>query len=202
MNERFNQAAEGWDKGDLRQNIAHSVFQTISNRISLLNNMSIMDFGAGTGLLSFKIAQLVKEVVGVDLSEKMLEQLEGKNSDTLRVEALCHDICDMPLERKFNGIVSSMAMHHVEDTAGLFKSFHEHLKRDGFIAIADLEVEDGTFHSHGNDGVHHFGFERDELRLTIENAGFEHVRFHHAYTVEKESRNYPIFLVTATKKSN
>ena len=202
MSERFNQAAEGWDKGDMRQNIAHNVFQTISSRISLLNNMSIMDFGAGTGLLSFKIAPMVKEVVGVDLSEKMLEQLEGKNSDKLRVEALCHDICDVPLDKKFDGIVSSMAMHHVEDTAELFKSFYEHLKRDGFIAIADLEAEDGTFHTHGNDGVHHFGFERDGLRLTIENAGFEHVRFHHAYTVEKESRNYSIFLVTATKKNN
>jgi len=201
MTERFNIAAEQWDKGDMRQNIAHAVFQTISNRISLLSNMNIMDFGAGTGLLSFKIAPLVKEVIGVDLSEKMLEQLENKNSDTLRVEALCHDICKLPLDKKFNGIVSSMALHHVEDTAGLFCVFHSHLKRDGFIAIADLEAEDGSFHTHGNEGVFHFGFERDSLRQIIENAGFEHVRFHHAYTVEKENGKYPIFLVTATKKS-
>ena len=201
MTERFNQAAQGWDQGDMRQNIAHSVFQTISSRISLLNNMNIMDFGAGTGLLSFKIAPMVKTVVGVDLSEKMLEQLESKNSDTLSVKAMCQNICEEPLNQQFHGIISSMAMHHVEDTADLFRAFHTHLKRDGFIAIADLESEDGTFHSHGNDGVHHFGFERDTLRQTIENAGFEHVRFHHAYTVEKESKNYPIFLVTATKKS-
>lgn len=199
MSERFNKAAEEWDKGDMRQNIAHAVFQTISSRIALLKTMDIMDFGAGTGLLSFKIAPMVHNVVGVDLSEKMLEQLEGKNSDALQVKALCHDICDIPLEQKFNGIVSSMAMHHVEDTAVLFKSFHDHLKRDGFVAIADLEAEDGSFHSHGNDGVHHFGFERESLREIIEKAGFEHVRFHHAYTVEKEECNYPIFLVTATK---
>jgi len=201
MSERFNQAAQGWDKGDMRQNIAHAVFQMIASRISLLNNMNIMDFGAGTGLLSFKIAPMVKNVVGVDLSEKMLEQLESKNSDALSVEAIYANICETPLNREFHGIVSSMAMHHVEDTGELFRAFHIHLKRDGFIAIADLEAEDGTFHSHGNDGVHHFGFERDSLRQTIENAGFEHVRFHHAYTVDKESQNYPIFLVTATKKS-
>ncbi len=201
MTERFNQAAQSWDKGDMRQSIAHSVFQTISSRISLLNNMNILDFGAGTGLLSFKIAPLVKSVVGVDLSEKMLEQLECKNSDTISVKAICQNICEEPLNQQFHGIISSMAMHHVEDTADLFRAFHLHLKRDGFIAIADLEAEDGTFHSHGNDGVHHFGFERDLLRQTIENAGFEHVRFHHAYTVEKETQNYPIFLVTATKKS-
>lgn len=201
MSERFNQAAEGWDKGDMRQNIAHSVFQTISSRISLLNNMNIMDFGAGTGLLSFKIAAMVNRVVGIDLSEKMLEQLESKNSENLCVEGICQNICEEPLNKQFHGIVSSMAMHHVENTEDLFRTFHDHLKRDGFIAIADLEAEDGSFHSHGNDGVYHFGFDRSALRQMIEKAGFEHVRFHHAYTVEKEAQNYPIFLVTATKKS-
>jgi len=201
MSERFNQAALEWDKGDIRQNIAHAVFQTISSRIALLNTMNVMDFGAGTGLLSFKLAPMVKSVVGIDLSEKMLEQLEIKNTPDLNVIPIYHDILSTPLEQQFHGIVSSMAMHHVADTAELFKAFHTHLKRDGFIAIADLEAEDGTFHSHGNDGVYHFGFERDDLRETIENAGFEHVRFHYAYTVEREDKNYPIFLVTASKKS-
>lgn len=200
MSERFNRAAEGWDKGDMRQNIAQSVFQTIISRMALLNHMRIMDFGAGTGLLSFKIAPMVKRVVGVDLSEKMLEQLASKNTSALEVTPLYHDILKEPLEEQFHGIVSSMAMHHVENTAALFEAFHTHLKRDGFIAIADLEAEDGTFHTHGNEGVHHFGFDRETLRETIENAGFENVRFHHACTVEKEHANYPIFLVTASKK--
>ncbi|MFY9142025.1 class I SAM-dependent DNA methyltransferase [Sulfuricurvum sp.] len=201
MTERFNRVAEEWDKGDTRQNIAHSVFQTITSRITLLNTMSIMDFGAGTGLLSFKIAPMVKQVVGVDLSEKMLEQIETKNSSKVQVQPLCRDIMSSPLEEKFHGIVSSMAMHHVENTTALFETFHAHLKRDGFIAIADLEAEDGSFHSHGNEGVHHFGFERTALREIIEKAGFEHVRFHHAYTIEKEVKNYPVFVVTATKRS-
>ena len=199
MSERFNQAAQEWDKGDMRQNIAHAVFQTISSRIALLNTMNIMDFGAGTGLLSFKIAPMVSEVVGVDLSEKMLEQLASKNTAELAVKPLYHDILSEPLNEQFHGIVSSMAMHHVPDTAELFKAFHRHLKQDGFVAIADLDAEDGTFHSHGNEGVYHFGFEREALRETIENAGFRNVRFHHAYTFVRETNEYPIFLVIAHK---
>ena len=199
MSEHFNNAAAQWDKGDMRQNIADAVFQTIVSRIALTNNMKIMDFGAGTGLLSFKIAPMVGSVIGVDLSEKMLEQLEAKNTDKLSVEALYHDILASSLGYQFNGIVSSMAMHHVEDTAHLFREFYAHLKKDGFIAIADLEEEDGSFHSHGNEGVHHFGFNREQLRHTIENAGFKNVRFHEAYRVEKENGNYPIFVVTAMK---
>lgn len=199
MTERFNKAAEMWDSGDMRQNIASAVFKTLVSRIALLNTMTILDFGAGTGLLSFKIAPMVRSVTGVDLSSGMLEQLEAKNTSSLRVEALLQDIMDKPLEKKFNGIVSSMAMHHVADTVRLFEVFYAHLNRDGFIAIADLDEEDGTFHSHGNEGVHHFGFNRDILRDTIEKAGFKNVRFHDAYSVNREDGNYPIFLVTATK---
>lgn len=199
MAERFNHAAEEWDKGDTRQKIAQTVFQTITSRLALLNHMDILDFGCGTGLLSFKIAPLVRSVTGVDLSEKMLEQLESKNTPSVHVTPLLRDIMKEPPERTFHGIVSSMAMHHVEDLYTLFKTFRACLKRDGFIAIADLEAEDGTFHSHGNEGVCHFGFEREVLRKIIEETGFANVRFHHAHTIVKESGEYPIFVVTATK---
>lgn len=199
MSERFDQAAAGWDKGDMRQNIAQAVFDMIVSRIALKPDMDIMDFGAGTGLLSFKMAPMVRSVAGVDLSVQMLEQIRGKNTASTSVEPLHHDIFERPLERLFNGIVSSMALHHVKDTARLFHIFYTHLKHDGFIAIADLEAEDGTFHTHGNEGVHHFGFEREALRQTIQSAGFKNVRFHRAYVVKKEAKEYPIFLATATK---
>lgn len=200
MTQRFDKAAQEWDSGDMRQNIADAVFKTIASRIALLNTMEIMDFGAGTGLLSFKIAPMVRSVTGVDLSAGMLEQLEAKNSTTVHVNAVLQDIMTQPLEQKFNGIVSSMAMHHVQNTPALFETFYTHLKRDGFIAIADLEEEDGTFHAqHGNDGVYHFGFNKESLRNIIEKAGFKNVRFHDAYTVKREDGNYPIFLVTAMK---
>lgn len=199
MTERFDQAAENWDKGDMRQNIASAVFKTIVSRIALLNNMNILDFGCGTGLLSFKIAPMVRTVTGVDLSEKMLEQMEAKNTPLVHVRPLYRDIIAEPLEEKFHGIVSSMAMHHVEDTAKLFAVLYVHLRRDGFVAIADLEAEDGTFHTHGNEGVHHFGFERESLRTIIEGCGFTNIRFHQAYIVKKETQEYPIFVVTAMK---
>lgn len=200
MTQRFDNAAQEWDSGDTRQNIASAVFKTLTSRIALLNTMKILDFGAGTGLLSFKIAPMVRSVTGVDLSSGMLEQLESKNTSSLQVATILQDIMDKPLEQKFNGIVSSMAMHHVADTAGLFETFYAHLERDGFIAIADLEEEDGTFHAqHGNDGVHHFGFNTERLRNTIEKAGFRNVRFHDAYSVNRDDGSYPIFLVTAMK---
>lgn len=200
MTQRFDAVASEWDKGDMRQVVAHKVFGTISSRIALNTTMSLMDFGAGTGLLSFKIAPLVHSMAGVDLASKMLEQLEAKNSAEASVKTVCQDIMTTPLESTFHGIVSSMALHHVQDTKALFTTFHTHLKKEGFVALADLEAEDGTFHSHGNEGVFHFGFEREALRAIMEEVGFDNVRFHHAHTVVKEERHYPIFVVTAIKR--
>lgn len=199
MIERFDQAAATWDGGSMRQFISDNVFKTIASRIALSNNMNILDFGCGTGLLSFKVAAMVRSVTGVDLSVKMLEQLSSKNTASLYVAPLRRDIVHDPLDERFHGIVSSMAMHHVADTDALFRAFFVHLQRGGFIAIADLESEDGSFHAHGSEGVEHFGFNRDALRGIIENAGFANVRFHHACTVDKAGEGYPIFVVTASK---
>jgi cyclopropane fatty-acyl-phospholipid synthase-like methyltransferase len=198
MTQRFDNAAKDWDKGDMRQATARAVFQTISNRIALNQSMDILDFGCGTGLLGFQVASQVKSVRGVDLSEKMLDELRGKNSPKLHIEAICQDIMHSGLAEKFHGIVSSMAMHHVQDTAQLFKTLYDHLKQDGFIALADLEAEDGSFHS-DNEGVHHYGFDKEELRHIVESAGFRNVRFHEASVIEKGEKQYPIFLLTALK---
>lgn len=200
MTERFNAIAAEWDKADMRVQIAKSVFSTLVSRIALNKSMSILDFGAGTGLLSFQIATMVKDVTGIDLAQNMLEQIRLKNSIELSVNPICQDILVDPLADKFNGIVSSMATHHVEDIGALYKAFYNHLKEDGFIAIADLDKEDGSFHTHGNNGVHHFGFDREELRVIAEEAGFKNIRFHHAHSIEKGEKSYSIFLLVAMRQ--
>ena len=76
MSERFNEIAKDWDKSDFRQVLAQAVFQTITSRLALLSSMDIMDFGSGTGLLSFRVSPLVRKVVGVDVSSGMIEQMQ------------------------------------------------------------------------------------------------------------------------------
>ena len=39
-----------------------------------------------------------------------------------------------------------MVMHHVADVAGLVRSMTQQLATGGYVALADLDVEDGTFH--------------------------------------------------------
>jgi 2-polyprenyl-3-methyl-5-hydroxy-6-metoxy-1,4-benzoquinol methylase len=198
---RFDAAAANWDKGDMRQRIAAETAEAILKIIPLNAGMDLIDFGAGTGLLTFRLAPSVRSVTAVDTSSKMLEMLQSKSTPQHIIKTECRDIMQLPLDETFDGIISSMAMHHVEDTEAFLKALHDHLRPGGFIAIADLDKEDGTFHAHGNDGVYHFGFDREMLKEMAEKNGFERVDFATALTIEKPGGSYPIFLLSAYKKA-
>ena len=196
---RFDAAAADWDKGDLRQRIAAETAETIIKNVALTDEMDLLDFGAGTGLLTYRLAPSVRSVTAVDTSPKMLEVLQSKSTPHHLIKTVCGDITQVPLSESFDGIISSMAMHHVENTGAFLKTLYDHLRPGGFIAIADLDKEDGTFHSHGNEGVYHFGFEREALKAAAEQNGFTDVRFDTALTIEKPGGSYPIFLLSAYK---
>lgn len=161
--------------------------------------MDVMDFGAGTGLISSHVAPLVNKIVAVDISKAMLDRLILKPELQGKVEVVCQDITDKPMDTQFDLIMSAMALHHVEDTQKLMNTFSRHLKPGAKVALADLDKEDGSFHPEGTEGIFHPGFERDELQTFLENDGFDDIQFFTAHIIRKEDKQYPVFLVIATK---
>ena len=198
MKDHFEKKADGWDTGNIRVDGAAKIATAINNKINLTSDMEIMDFGVGTGLLGFEIAKSVKKVYGVDTSETMLEKLREKNTPELSLEVYHQDITKEPIEREFDGIVSSMTLHHIEDLKAFFNIIYNNLGENGFIAIADLETEDGTFHS-DNTGVYHFGFEENQLCKIVEEAGFKDILFENINTINKPNRDFGVFLLTAKR---
>lgn len=196
MKDNFEHKAKEWDQKSVRVQNAINIADSIKNKIDLTPQMHIMDFGVGTGLLGFEILKDVKSMVGVDTSKGMLEKLEEKNSNEFYIKPICQDIVQNPLDEKFDGIISSMTLHHVEDLVKFFSTIKNNLNENGFIAIADLSSEDGTFHS-DNTGVHHFGFDEKELGEVIKSCGFKDISFEHIHTINKPHRDFDIFLVTA-----
>jgi hypothetical protein len=91
-----------------------------------------------------------------------------------------------------------MTMHHIENVAAMFGKFRRMLKHGGFIAIADLDQEDGTFHSEDT-GIHHFGFVRAAIAKLATDAEFERVHTRTASMIRKDERDYPVFLLTAVR---
>ena len=197
---RFDKIAKEWDISDVRTALSKNIAKALIENISLKPSMHIMDFGAGTGLLTSHMLGYVKSVAAVDISTGMLDTLSQKDELKEIVTPYCQNIIHEPPEENFDGIISAMALHHVEDTDEILKVFYEHLKEGGFLALADLDKEDGNFHTHSNEGVFHFGFEREALHVKLENAGFKNISFTTAHTISKsDEKNYPIFLLTAYK---
>lgn len=199
MSDLFNEKAKDWDASERKQLISSAVGTAILKYIPLHQLMKVMDFGAGTGLISAYVAPFVHKVVAVDISKAMLEKLASKPELQGKVEPICQDIIDKPLDAKFDLIMSTMAMHHVKNTQKLINTFFDHLKSGGKVALADLDKEDGSFHPKGSEGVFHCGFERDALQILLQNNGFYHIEFFTVHIMNKNEKKYPVFLVIATK---
>jgi len=196
----FREKAADWDTRPRAQQLSQAIGDAIIDAVPLGKNMRVMDFGAGTGLIAGRIAPRVASIAAVDVSAAMLARLAAKAELEGRVEPVCQDIIERPLARRFDLIVSAMALHHVADTALLLQRFAEHLEPGGWIALADLDEEDGSFHEAGTEGVFHHGFSRAALGVQLGAAGFEAVSFRTAHTLSNEDGSaYPLFLVTARR---
>lgn len=200
MADLFEEKAQDWDVNDMVRELSMAIGTTILHRVDFQPEMGVMDFGAGTGLISGHVASKVSHITAVDISEAMLEKLAAKPDLKGKVHIVCQDITQQPLDKKFDVIVSAMAMHHVEDTEHLIKTFALHLNPNGKVALADLDTEDGSFHPEDIEGVYHHGFDQDALKAILEQSGFADIEFVTAHTVNKEGKDYPIFLVTATRQ--
>lgn len=203
----FDKEAAQWDANPGRVKLASDVATAIIKNVKLKKNMAALDFGCGTGLLTLKIQPFVKMIMGVDTSHGMLNMLQ-KKIDGPGLTNVSTQHVDFEKGERVDGlydlIISSMVLHHISDTAALFKVWRNLLQPNGQICFADLDTEDGEFHG-DNTGVHHFGFDREKLKKLLVETGYCDVRDSTATIVKREiegkpSREFPIFLITATRE--
>ncbi|HCY77314.1 MAG TPA: class I SAM-dependent methyltransferase [Ignavibacteriales bacterium] len=198
-NDYFKLKAESYDNDAKRVSNVDNIANSILSSIPFNKNMHIMDFGSGTGLLLERVAPFVKKITAVDVSDAMCKQLNEKikNLDC-EVEILQLDLTKTKLDIKFDGIISSLTMHHIEDTQSMFNDFYAMLNDNGVIAIADLDTEDGSFHT-DDTRVFHFGFDRKAFEDKAIAAGFKNIKIITASIDEKPHGNYPVFLLIGNK---
>ena len=198
--EHFDQAAPTWDLTERRVQLAHAVASAVASRVLLTKQLKVLDYGCGTGLVTLQLGPQVGSITGADTSPGMLETLAGK------ANAMGISVCLFPLDAVGNGdlggpydlVVSSMTLHDVPDVPALFVRLMQHLKSGGWVALADLDEEDGSFHG-DMAGVHHQGFHRNRVREWLEDAGFGRIQIETATVTRKEEKDYSVFLATGQK---
>lgn len=202
----FDQEAALWDSNPGRVKLATDIARTITEEIKLSSDMDVLDFGCGTGLMSLALQPFVHSITGVDSSQGMLDVFRRKISDRglQNVKALYLDLDKGDaLSGRYHLIVSSMTLHHIKEILPLLMQFHQVLHPSGTLCIADLDSEEGQFHD-SNDGVFHFGFDREELKCQFVKAGFHDIRVTQAGQIEKPAEDgtkhlFTVFLITGCK---
>jgi ubiquinone/menaquinone biosynthesis C-methylase UbiE len=208
MKRDFDAAAQTWDQNDARTQMSSAIAGAMIAALDLSGGETLLDYGAGTGLVTMRLQPLVREVIAADSSHGMLGVLEQKlaASGAGNVRTM---ILDLEHEHpaaagvRPDVITSAMTMHHIADTARFAASLLEMLQPGGRLAIADLDTENGEFHA-DKTGVEHFGFDRAALVRTFSTAGFQDARVQTACeTTRPDSdgteKRYTIFLLTARK---
>ena len=200
----FAHKAQEYEANAQRVAAVEGIGRSVLAAVCFDPQMHIMDFGSGTGLLLEQLAPRVGKVTAVDVSAAMNQELEAKRHRLpCQLEILPLDLTCEPLDARlggarFDGIVSSMTLHHVADIPALLARFYALLPPGGFIALADLDAEDGRFHPDMS-GVYHAGFAREQIRALAEQAGFSQVEICTASVAQKPWGDYPIFLLTARR---
>jgi ubiquinone/menaquinone biosynthesis C-methylase UbiE len=196
----FDARAKDWDEIPVRAERARAVAEAIREGVKLSPAISALEYGCGTGLLSFALQPYLGPITLADSSTGMLEVLRDKiaasgarNMSPIRLDLSCDPL---PAE-KFDLISILMTLHHIQDTQDILKKFFALLEPSGSLCIADLNKEDGSFHDY--EFVGHTGFDRRELGKLLLQIGFVKVRFATPFAMKKGARVYPLFLAIAEK---
>jgi len=200
--ERFDKFAPDYDTKLRRVQLAE-VISTAIARLPLTENMTAMEFGCGTGLVGLALAPLIKTLIALDTSQGMLDVLQKKIDEQNLTNVHCSnsDIFRDEYKQKYDLIICSMTLHHLQDADGLLRRFSELLTPGGYLAVADLILEDGSFHDPSADGIFHHGFDMKTLKTTLAQFDMDSVQGDIIHTIRKEAteKEYPVFLLTAQK---
>ena len=199
-NPDFDERAATWDDEPERRERAHVVARRMLATGQLTGSSRVLDYGAGTGLLSEGLVGHVGALLLTDPSAGMREVAQQKVAAGVLPDA---QVLDLDLTRdpvpdlEVDAIVTMMALHHIPDLTPVLAGFAALLPAGETLAIVDLEEEDGSFHDEDFDG--HHGFGRDHLAELLVAAGFGSPRFEHAFRVPKEDRTYDLFLAVTQR---
>ncbi len=201
----FDERAKDWDSDPKKVERAARVADAIREAIPLSTKMNALEYGCGTGLLSFALQLDLRKITLADTSQGMLDVLRQKiaDADLTNMHPVRLDLASDPIpSARFDLTYSLMVLHHIPDVNTMLSRFCDILVPGGYLLVADLDKEDGSFHTDGTTGVH-LGFDRDELQQLVQNAGFGNVKFSTAYDIKKkigsEEKIFPVFLMVAQK---
>ncbi|MBP1640178.1 MAG: yafE [Bacteroidetes bacterium] len=201
----FNKVAAVWDANSVHWERSKAIATDIQMLLPLSKEWRVLEYGAGTGILSFMLKDAVKEICMMDSSEEMVKVMQQKVADSgdHNLSPTLFDLEKQPYSgATFDLLATQMALHHIMDIPTIIDRFYTILNDNGYIAIADLYTEDGSFH--GKDFTVHKGFDPQEIANMLVAAGFKDPQYKQCFVINKQIESgamspFPVFLLIAQK---
>jgi len=211
----FDEAARTWDGEERRVVRAKAVAERLGPILEPYRGKEALDFGCGTGLLSFFLRDNFARIDMLDPSEGMIEVLRGKiaaDDERRRAAGSAPGAIMRPelgtLDSMagrlgpYDAIFSMLVLHHIQDTEGTLRCLRSVLGAGGRLTLVDLDTEDGSYHLEYDDFSGYNGFDRGALSDLAVGAGFARPSFETIY-VERRNRGegwreYPLFVMAAS----
>ena len=128
-----------------------------------LKGKAVLDLGCGYGhnCLEF-VERGAAEVVGVDISEKMLKVANAESTHE-KIKYINMSMTDVrSLNKSFDVIYSSLAFHYIEDFAGFAENLYSVLNSGGWLLFSqEHPIPTSTV-----DGKGHFNFDENGERVS------------------------------------
>jgi tRNA (cmo5U34)-methyltransferase len=201
----FDLKATSWDENPMNHERAEAISKEMQRLIPMKKEFSALEFGAGTGILSFLLREKLGEIILMDSSMEMVKVTSSKIEKTgvRNLKPLFFDLVHENYNGKpFDLIYTQMVLHHIEDVEKLFIRFRKLLNKDGYLAVADLYTEDGDFHGENFKG--HKGFDLDKLSAILTSCDFQVTSAGPCFSINRAGadgkvRTYPVFLLVAKR---
>jgi len=175
---KFNENASHYDGQRKKLIPCFNDFYSIATSIveTNLKNPSILDIGAGTGLLSSFILDKFPgaNLTLIDISEKMLEVAKERFKGKTNVTYIIDDYTKYKLDKKFDIIISSLSIHHLtdDDKKRLYSDIYSSLNNNGVFINADQVLGRTPFIE---------SLYKKDWTNKVENSGLSGEEIHSAY---------------------
>lgn len=204
----FDDMASTWNAKPDRVERTRIVAERLRKAIDFTAVDSGLEYGCGTGELSFALADVLPHCLLIDTSMEMLKEAERGTVDRkLAWDTERRDLSTRAADhpRNFADVVLCLqVLHHIDDLETTITNMAAALKPGGQIALIDLPKGSSGFH-HGSghdshENPHLDGLDRDELGGLLQSAGFLDITWHDDITLERDTTDgkvpYSLFLVT------
>ncbi|NOI04370.1 class I SAM-dependent methyltransferase [Vibrio anguillarum] len=188
MANEWDECAAQWEQDESTTLFAQNVFQQLQKRVTL-EGKHVLDFGCGTGLLSQMMSRHARDIVALDGSEAMIEELDKKELVNVEpvVDFLTRGlVAQHPAFRKqFDLVVASSVCAFVPNLNEVFTIIHSLLDEHGVFIHWDWLVEEDD---------PDYGLSQNQIETQLKSAGFSQVETAVAFEVKNSKGLAPVVM--------